>query len=344
VRRLFVLVLALMPWVAGAQAPASLAPVADRYFGSETYCETGKWGMRDSPAHGYSEVPFARCAHRDGRFKLIEFPGQRHQFVIWADAEKYYRYSEVAGVYQEYPVDKPYINSPYGARGDAFPEFLSRRFPWRTGRSGGADPLPDLDAFRASSALSTQRHTVYERFGDDQRRTSERVWVLSRDGSIVRWEGLQGGEVHRFVEITSQEINRKIGDGDLSHRAPLFARYSLQNNPAVFLAGLFAVVGLAGTLFWAWLVTRGASLEDIARKRRKLWRFQRWAFGIAGVALAALALLALVGGGSGHPPAIVIVFMLAIWCAGLFVLMALFTFTSYPVQGFFRRRETRGPG
>ena len=192
--------------------------------------------------------------------------------------------------------------------------------------------------------MSTQSHTVYERFGDDQHRTSERVWVLNRDGSIVRWEGLQGGEVHRFVEITSQEINRKIGDGELSNRVPLFARYSLQNNPAVFLAGLFLSVGLAGTLFWTWLMARGASLEDIARKRRKLWRFQLWAFGIAAAALAALAVLALIGGGKGHPPAIVIVFVLAIWCAGLFVLTALFTLASYPVQGFFRHRETRGGG
>jgi hypothetical protein len=37
-------------------------------------------------------------------------------------------------------------------------------------------------------------------------------------------------------------------------------------------------------------------------------------------------------------------FVMAIWCAGLFGLTALFTLTSYPVQYFFQRRGARGPG
>ena len=341
--RLAALLAALVPWLVHAQAPASLASIADRYLGADTYCETGKWGMRDSPAHGYTEVTFARCAHSDGRFKLIEFADRPQKFIIWADAAKHYRYSESGRVYQEYPADKPYISSPYGARGEVFPAFLSRLFPWRAvARSGGADPAPHLEAFVASSALSTERHTVYERFADDQQRTGERVWVLNRDRSIVRWEGLQGGEIHRFVEITSQEINRTLTDGDLSHDVPLFARYSLQNNPLVFITGLFVAAGLAGVLFWAWLFARAASVEDVARKRRKLWRFQLWTGGATGVALAALAVLSL--GSRGHPPAIVLVFVAAIWCAGAFGLTALFTLTSYPVQYFFQRRGARGPG
>jgi len=343
--RLAALVAALVPWLALAQSPASLAPVADRYLGADTYCETGKWGMRDSPARGYSEVAFARCAHSDGRFKLIEHADQPQKLIIWADAGKYYRYSEAARVYQEYPIDKPYINSPYGARGEVFPAFLSRQFPWRVvGRPGGADAGSRLEAFQASSALSTPQHTVYERVADAQRGSSERVWVLNKDRSIVRWEGLQGGEIHRFVEITSQQVNRKLAGGDLSHDVPLFARYSLQNNPKAFVAGLFLAAGLAGVLFWGWLFARAASVEDVARKRRKLWRFQLWTFGATGCALAALAVLTSIGRDTGHPPAIVLVFVLAIWCAGIFGLTALFTLTSYPLERFYRRREARGPG
>jgi hypothetical protein len=343
VHRLAALLVVLAPWLAYAQAPASLAPIADRYLGADTYCETGKWGMRDSPAQGYMAVAFARCAHRDGRFKLIEHADRPRKFIIWADARKYYRYSESARIYQEYPVDQPYINSPYGARGEVFPAFLSRMFPWRVvARSGGADPAPHLEAFLASSALSTAQHTVYERFADDQFRTGERIWVLNRDRSIVRWEGLQGREVHRFVEISSQEINRTLTDGDLSHDAPLFARYSLQNNPLVFLTGLFVAAGLAGILFWLWLFARGASPDDVALKRRKLWRFQLWTFGVAAAVLAALAVLSI--GSRGHPPAIVIVFVLAVWCVGIFGLTALFTLTSYPVQYFLQRRAALDPG
>jgi hypothetical protein len=307
--------------------------VADRYLGADSYCETGKWGMRDSPAHGYTEVAFARCAHSDGRFKLIEFADRPQKFIIWADSDKHYRYSESAGIYQEYPVDQPYINSPYGARGETYPAFLSRMFAWRAmGPSGAADSASRLEGFRASGALSTGQHTVYERYVDDQRGVGERLWVLNKDRSITRWEGLQGGEVHRFVEITSQEINPRLAEEDLSYRVPLFVRFSLQNNPKAFIAGLFVASALAGMLFWSWLFARAASVDDIARKRRKLWRFQLWTFGVIGAVLAALAVLASIGGDRGHPPAIVLVLVLAAWCAVIFALTALFTLTSYPAQ------------
>jgi hypothetical protein len=340
VHRLAALFVALAPWLAYAQAPASLAPIADRYLRAETYCETGKWGMRDPPALGYTQVSFARCAHGDGRFKLIEFADRPRKFIIWADGKKHYRYSESARVYQEYPVDRPYINSPYGARGEVFPAFLSPLFPWRVVRGSGGT-ASRLEEWVASEALSTPRHTIYERFTGDDRRSGERIWVLNQERSIVRWEGLQGGEVHRFVDIASQEINRTLADGDLAHEVPLLARYSLQNNPRVFVLAIFVLAGLAGILFWVWLFARGASPDDVALKRRKLWRFQLWTFGVAAAVLAALAVLSI--GSTGHPPAIVFVFVLAIWCAGIFGLAALFTLTSYPVQYFLQRRGARGP-
>jgi hypothetical protein len=343
-QRIAALLTALAPCLVLAQAPESLGPVAERYLGAGTYCETGKWGMRDLPAQGYTEVSFSRCAHSDGRFKLTEFADRPQKLIIWADGKKHYRYSESARVYQEYPVDQPYINSPYGARGEVYPAFLSGMFPWRaSGPSDATGSAPRLEAFRASSALSTPQHTVYERHADERRGTGERVWVLNRDRSIVRWEGLQGGEVHRFVEIASQKINPALDDEDFSHAVPLSVRYSLQNSPRVFITGLFAASALAGMLFWLWLFARAANVEDITGKRRKLWRFQLWTFGAAAAALAGLAVLTSIGRDTGHPPAIVLVFVLAIWCAVIFGLVALFTLTSYPVQWLFERREAREP-
>jgi hypothetical protein len=337
-QRLAGILFALAPWLAFAQTPASLETVAKRYHGAETYCERGKWGMRDSPAHGYTQIPFARCARRDGRFKLTEYPDTTHRMVSWTDGAKFYRYGEGAGVYQEYPADQPYFSFAYAARGELYPGFLSPLFPWRPAMPGGDEPLARLEAFQASGALSNTHHTVYERYVGAQRGTGERVWVLSKDQSIVRWEGLQGGEVIRFVEIASQEINPALADDDLSYAVPLFTRFSLQNNPKVFVAGLFIACALAGMLFWSWLLARAG---DIERTRRRLWRFQLWTFGVGAVVLAALAILASIGRDTGHPPAILLVFVLAIWCAGLFGLTALFTLTSYPARWLLERRQAR---
>jgi hypothetical protein len=343
-RWLSALVTALGSSLALAQAPESLQSIADRYLGADTYCETGKWGMRESPTQGYGDTPFARCAHSDGRFKFIEWAGTPHQIVTWTDGAKFYRYMEPIGLYQEYPASQPYLNVPYATRGELYPAFLSRLFPWRTTPSTVAQAAAHLDDFAPSSALSTHRHTVYERRGDEKGSTSERIWVLNEDQSIVRWEGLQGGDIRRFVEITSQHRNRKLAEEDLVHDVSLFARYSLQNNPKVFITGLFVAAALGGALAWAWLFARADSVQAIVRKRRRIWRFFAWTSGAIAAALAGLAVLSLIGGGSGHPPAIVIVMVMAVWCAIVLGLAALFMLASYPVQLLFERREARVSG
>lgn len=348
-RRLAFLAFAFAPLQAVAGEPASLESVAQRYFGVATYCETGKWGMRDGPEQGYTEIAFSRCAHSDGRFKLLEFTDRPRQVITWAHSGRHFRYSEYGRHYAEYSLsDPPSFVSPYGSRGETYPAFLSRMFPWRTVNLWGTTAASaHLDAYQASPALSTPQHTVFERLGDAQRGTGERIWVLNRDRSIVRWEGLEKGVVMRFVEIASQEANRPLSEKDLTHDVPLLARYSLQNAPAVFMAGLFVAAGAVGMLFWAWMFRRAPSLEDFVRMRRLLWRVQFWLFGGIAVLLAALAVLTSIGRDTGHPPAIVMVFVMAFWCAVAFALTAFFTLTSYPVQWFFVARGARdlsGPG
>ena len=326
------LALALGPIPALSQEPMSIESIAAGYFGTETYCETGKWGMRDDPKHGFMQTAFSRCAHRDGRFKSVEHVDRPRKEVIWSDSRKYYRHSEYANIYQQYPLEDTFLLTLPGNRSELYPIYLSRLFKQYSENAPSRTSTSYLHSYKATSALSTADHTVFERFDDENHKSSERLWVRNADKSIVRYEGLRNGAVLHFAEISSQEINRPLTDAELSHEVPLFVRYSLQNNPGVFIAGLFVVAALAGALLWGWLFSRAASLEDVVRKRRRLWRLQFWSFGGIAIALAALAVLTIIVPGSGHPPAIVFVFALAAWCAVAFALTACFTLISYPVQ------------
>jgi hypothetical protein len=319
----------------------SIESIAAGYFGAETYCESGKWGMRDDPKHGFTETAFSRCAHRDGRFKSVEHVDRPRKEVIWSDSEKYYRHSEYANFYQEYPLDDIFLLNFPGNRSELYPIYLSRLFNRYSPNAPDRTSTRYLQSYKASSALSTTQHSVFERFDDENHRNSERLWVRNADKSIVRYEGLRDGVILHFAEITSQQANRPLTDADLSHDVPLFVRYSLQNNPGVFIAGLFVAAGFAGALLWGWLFSQATSFEDVVRKRRRLWRVQFWVFGGTAIALGVLAVLAVIVPGKGHPPGIVLVFVLAIWCAVAFALTTCFTLMSYPVQMLLSRVARR---
>lgn len=334
--RLALLTAALLPSPLLAEEAASIDAIAARYLAAQTYCETGKWGMRDQADHGFMQVAFSLCAHRDGRFKYVEHADQPHKTINWSDARKYYRYSEYGGIYQEYALDDSSVSALFGLRRAASPAFQSRLFNWDSGRLAGMDAARSLQSYKASAALSTPEYSVFERFNDQYPRESERLWVRHKDGSIARYEGLRDRVVLRFVEISSPQLNRPLTDADLSYDVPLSTRYSLQNNPRAFVGGLFILAALSGGFVWAWLFARATSLEDVLRKRRRLWRVQLWSFGVIAIALAVLAVLAAIGPDSGHPPAIVFVYVAAVWCAVAFALAACFTLSSYPVQLLFR--------
>jgi hypothetical protein len=288
--------------------------------------------MRDDPKHGFTQTAFSRCVHQDGRFKSVDHVDRPRKEVIWSDSRKYYRHSEYANYYQEYAPDDPFFLMLPGNRSELYPIYLSRLFSRYSASIPSRTSTSYLQSYKVSSALSTPQHSVFERFDDESHRSSERLWVRNADKTIVRYEGLRDGAVLHFADITSQETNRRLTDAELSHDVPVFVRYSLQNNPGVFIFGLFVVTAFAGALLWAWLFSRAASLEDVVRKRRRLWRLQFWSFGAIAIGLAALAVLAVIVPGAGHPPAIVFVFVLAIWCAGAFALTACFMLMSYPVE------------
>ena len=334
-RHFFLLTLALAPLSGAAAEPVSVESIAAGYFSSDSYCDAGKRGWRDDPAKPYTQVlAFERCARRDGRFKYVEKDERTGASAKWSDAKKYYRYLEYGRRYQELSFDDPYLLGLYRDRSQIFPVFVFELF--------SADPrhLVDsaeraryLQSYTASSALSTPQYSVFER-SEAHANGGERLWVLNASKSIVRHERLSGGDVVRFVEITSREVNRPLADADLRYDAPLLARYSLSNDPMVFIVGLHIAAGVAGALVWGWLLARTRTVEDVLRKRGRLWRLMLRFFG--GIAIVLAVLAALTPEGGGHPPAIAYVWAMGTWCAVAFGMTACFLLASYPLQLLFR--------
>ena len=258
--------------------------------------------------------------------------------VKWADAKHIYRWLEWGRRYQELPFNDASLYGYYEVRSEIFAVFVFEAF------SSDARSLVRKDerarylrSFSANAALSTPQYTVFERL-DPGGRSGERLWVRSADRSIFRHQSLRDGGVVRLVEVEAFEMNRALGDAELRHKVPLLARYSLMNNPQAFMGGLVVAAGILGAAFWTLLAVLGM---DLAAKRRRLWLAQAWGFGVIAVLLGALA--ALTAGGGGHPPAIVYVYVLGVWCAVAFGMSALFTLASYPVE-FAMQRWFRTPG
>ena len=317
---------------AAAQAPPSLDSIAARHFAAETYCEAGRYGVRLSASERFSLDTFAGCAHRDGRFKFFEDPGPG-QIVSWTDGETLYRYWQSNGQYREYPLSEAANMNVFGYRSVAAAFLQSRLF------TRGAKDNPSLAGYRPSPALSSAEHAVFERADERWPGQSGRFWVRNADQAIFKYEEARNGEVMRFVELSSQEIGRPLADAELAHPVSPLTYVTLQNDPAAFFSGLFLAVPLAGAAFWTWLFARAASLDEVLRKRRLLWKVQLWGFGVTGVLIGALAVLSLVTPDSGHPPFIVVVVLMAIGWAVVFALTALFTLVSYAVQRLVRSAQ-----
>jgi hypothetical protein len=331
---------ALAPLVLGAAAfgqdPASLAGVAERYARAQTYCEAGKWGMRIEPQDGFQEIAFKGCAQSDGRMMYVEHTDRERQVYTWADAERFYRYSEFGDFYKTY-TDREFPTH-WGYRREPLPALTSRLLLWDSEHLDGRDPLRGLARYKARPALSTPERTVFERFQDQYERRSERLFLSSRDQTLVRYEQLTDGVVMRYVEVAAQ-LDRPLSAADLAHPAPFFTRYSFANKPSAFLVGLLALTVLLGGGVWAWLLVRAPDTQNVLDWRRKLWRFQLWALSGTLILLAVLAVVTLVAPGHGHPPAIFLVFLLGFWAALGFGVVACFTLASYPVQWVLSRQR-----
>ena len=336
VRTLAASLFAVLAAAVQAADPVPLESLAAPLLKAQTYCETGKFGATTSPSEPLPEHRYRVCAHRDGRFKYVESPGQPSQIVTWSDGSTVHRYVEYSRNYQKHRI---------GARTDfyerpreAAPALHSRLFRVATRSGAGLDLPGSLRGYRVNAELSDARHTVYERPSEDQR-GSERIRVATADGAIVRHESLYGGIVRGYVEISARQVDQPLAEAELAYPVPLLSRYSLQNNAPVFLSGLFVLAALAGLAFWARRFARAEHPHDVVSDRRRLWRLFAWAFGGVAVLLGLLA--ALTWGGSGHPPAIAYVMVLGVVAAIGFGLVACFLLLSYVAQAFSRGRSTR---
>ena len=306
---------------------------------AKTYCESGKFGARIGSDPSFGETRYRVCANSDGRFKYVENPGQPHQLVIWSDSRKLHRYVEYGGGYQQYDLAARGSEHVYERPRETVPALHSRLFRWAT-RSGAGRDLPgSLRGYQVNDELSDPQHTVYE-YWDNDRRGGARIHVTAADGAIVRYESLYDGTLRGFVEIASREVGRPLADSELAHEIPLMTRYSPSNNAPVFIGGLFVFTAVVGLVFWTWCFARSEYPEDIAELRRRFWRYFTWAFAAVATVLGLLAVAT--SGGSGHPPAIVYVMVMASLAAIVFGLMATFLLSSYlgqALSGKFKQRD-----
>jgi hypothetical protein len=319
--------------IASAQAPAPLDSLAAPLLKARTYCETGKWGATID-ANFSTEARYRICASSDGRFKYVENPEEPTQLVIWSDGRILHRYVEYGGGYQEYELSDRNAGYSYHKPEERTPALHSRLLREATRGAAGLDLLASLRDYRVSGELSDAQRVAYEFQSSDQR-SSERIYVAAADGAFVRHERWYNGIRRGYVEVATREIDRPLSDSDISHQVPLLTRYSSRNNPAAFVAGLFILSAIAGLAFWTWMFFRSGDPESVVGLRRHLWRYFMYA--LASVA-ALLGLLAIATwGGSGHPPAIVYVLLMAVLAAIAFGLMAVFLLASYAGQVVARR-------
>ena len=316
---------------AWAQEPVTLESVAQAYFASSSYCDTGKRARRDMPAQErMQEETFERCASRDGRFKRFDSVGAGGGEVRWSDGRQFYRYLPYSKRYQAVSLDDPVTYDLYTNRAEIYPVFIFEVLSAE--QRSFRDPVQRtqyLKAFVPSPGASNAQYTVFEHAPPGMR-WSERLWILNADRSIARWEYFENGVLMRYTEVTAHQFDRALGEADLSYETSPLARYSLMNSPGVFIAALVAAPGLLGLLAWPWLP------RAVFEKRRFLWKLVFWIFGAVAAALAVLGVLVWPGG--GHPPAIFFVYAMAAWVAIAFAMCALFLLASYPMEPIARRR------
>ena len=314
---------------------ASLESIAARYLAAETYCERGKVIRRFDKQSPLQEMPYERCSHRDGRFRIVE-----ENVVNWSDGRtthhRFFRYNKL---YQQHSLDADdgVTYGLYRNRAEIVPVVRLRHY--------ANDPRELTEAGRRAAylksfkpaALSTAEHTVFERVDPYYQTNVERIWVRNSDKTIVKYELLNDGLLMRGAEVAAAEFNRPLGAADLAFDVPLYSRVSPQSNLPAFVSLLFGAVVIIGFLFWTWIHRRLQDPGTLAVHRSRLWRFQRRAWLVTAVLLGILA--AVTWGSSGHPPAIVYVAVMAAFAASGFGLLACFTLASYPVQWVLRRRS-----
>ena len=330
--RFVALLFAALAAAAQAAEPVPLESLAAPLLQAQTYCETGKFGFSVGSDTSLPQHHYRVCAHRDGRFRYVESPGQASQIATWSDGRTLHRYVEYSRNYQQRDLAARGADNFYDKPDEKTPALHSRVLRQVTRSGAGLDLLGSLRDYRVNGELSDARQTVYERQSND-RGGSERIRVAA-DGALVRYESVHAGVVRGYVEISARQVGQPLGEADLAQEVPLYARYSLQNNQPVFFSGLALLIALAGTAFWARRFARAENPYDVVSLRRHLWRVFGWAFAAVAALLGFLAVIT--WGGSGHPPAIAYVMVLGVLAAIAFGLVACFLLSSYLAQALRR--------
>src|SRR5687768_8577547 len=193
----------------------TLESVAARYFAAETYCERGKVSRRFDKQSPLQEMPFERCSHRDGRFRIIE-----ENVVNWSDGkQKHHRFFRYNNLYQQHSLDSDdgVTYGLYRNRAEIVPVVRLRHYvndPRELTEAGRRTRY--LQSFKPV-ALSTAEHTVFERVDPYYQASVERIWVRNADKVIVKYELRNGEMVMRAAEVSMAEFDRPLGPGELSH-------------------------------------------------------------------------------------------------------------------------------
>ena len=327
-RKIVASLLAVLAGAAQGVEPQSLESLVAPLLQAQTYCETGKFGASTGPNDPLPQNRYQVCAHSDGRFKYVESPGEPSQVVTWFDGRTLHRYVEYGRDYQRRGINERGADHFYDNAREMAPAMHSRILRQVMRNGGGQDLLASLRDYKFSSELSDAREAVYERRTYDPRGAT-RIRVTP-DGVLVRYEGLYDGVLRGYTEITARQVGQPLADAQLTQDVPLVARYSLRNNRPVFFGGLFVLVALAGVAFWASRFRRAEHLHDVVSLRRRLWKIFGWSLAAVAGLLALLA--AVTWGGSGHPPAIAYVMVLAVLAGIGFGLVACFLLASYAGQ------------
>jgi hypothetical protein len=337
-RKIAASLFALLAAAARSAEPPSLESLAAPLLQAQTYCESGSFGASTGPNDPLPGNRYRVCAHRDGRFKYVQSPGEASQIVTWSDGRKLHRYVEYGGGYQQRDLAARDAGDFYEKPRETVPALHSVLFRWATRGGAGLDLLGSLRDYRVNAELSDARRTVHERM-DGDRRGGTRIRVATANGAFMRYERLYDGVVRGYVEIAERRVDLPLDESDLGYEVPLTTRSSWQNNPRVFLSGLFLLTALVGAVFWAWRFRRAVHPYDVVSDRRRYWRVFAWAFGAVAASFGALA--ALSWNVPGHPPP----FFFIVGFAGLagigFGLVACFLLSSYVIQALNRNRIPR---
>ena len=336
----------LLTGAAEGQEAEALPDLIATYTALSTYCDKGT-------ASGELAESFQRCAQRDGRFKVesrIENYSRNFSFN-WSDGKVFYAYGgyyDTGSQRTSYYLERPLSHEYLVPKDEVFPLLVLQKI-FAVG--GTLDEIRQTyRLFSRNPELSDRQFIVLdqiEAFPQSDPSISvvrtRRLWVARRDGLIRKYEELRSNVPENLARtvVALDYVNtaRSPSQEELWYTAPLAARYSLGNHPAIVTGVLAGVTFAIGCALWLSVGLRISS-GVVQRVRRRLWKVYKV---IVAVLLGLLILMAVVAsGGSGHPPPIVYVLVAAGYSAIGLLLAACLIFSSYftdSLAQYMRRRR-----